>query len=369
MAENEQEQGVGDIRTSAAGRLAAKRAAKAAAKAAARGTSALPDVVAANVDAVQTIYDRNARLLWVALGTVAVGAIAWFSISSYTNKQSRESAQLLSVAVDTAVAPIISGDETADEDGPNESYPSTAARAQKARAAYRTVVTRFSGAAAASWAMLGEANALRTLGKFADAERQYQVLAAKPGLEPFVQVRALEGLGFALEAQSKFAAAEGRFAEAAKLDNGSYKTVADYHRARMLAAQAEPKKAADLLESLIKAERARPSTEGGVVYESVVADAETMLAGLSVVLGTAKPHSDAAAIDPHAGGPVQGSGSGISKEIIEALRKQLANGKGGKGLTKEMIEKLEMQGGDSTTPSTHPTQQQPAAPAPKGAAQ
>ena len=247
MAENEQEQGVGDTRTSAAGRLAAKRAAKAAAKAAARGASALPDVVAANVDAVQTLYDRNARMLWVAIGTISIGAIAWFSISAYVNKTSRESAQLLSAAVDTAVARISTGEEAGDDDSTGESYPSVSARAEKARAGFRTVVTRFSGTAAANWALLGEANALRTLGKLADAERQYQVLAAKPNLDPFVQIRALEGLGFTFEAESKFAAAEGRFAEAGKLDNGSYKSVADYHRARMLVAENEPKKAADLL--------------------------------------------------------------------------------------------------------------------------
>jgi len=367
VAENEQEQGVGDTRTSAAGRLAAKRAAKAAAKAAARGASALPDVVAQNVDAVQTLYDRNARMLWVAVGTVSIGAIAWFSISYYVNKQSHESAQLLSAAVDTAVARITTSDDTAADDDTSESYANANARAEKARGEFRTVVTRFSGAAAANWALLGEANALRTLGKFSDAERQYQVLAAKPNLDPFVQIRALEGLGFTLEAQSKFPAAEGRFAEAGKLDNGSYKTVADYHRARMLAAQNEPKKASDLLESLIKAERARPSTEGGVVYESVVADAETMLAGLAVVLGTSKPHTDSATVEPQPAGPTQGSVTGISKEIIDALRKQLANGKGGKGLTKELIEKLETQGSGSTKPSSQPTQ--PTAPAPKGAPQ
>ena len=37
------------------------------------------------------------------------------------------------------------------------------------------------------------------------------------------------------------------------------------------------------------------------------------------------------------------SGSGLTPEIVEALRKQLASGKGDKGLTKEIVEQLDQQ--------------------------
>jgi hypothetical protein len=108
-------------------------------------------------------------------------------------------------------------------------------------------------------------------------------------------------------------------------------------------AQAQPQKAADLLQALVKAERARPPTDGAR-FQATLSDAETLLTELSVELNDAKLRADIPSGARTAGQerepPAGGQGQQITPEIVEALRKQLASGKGGKGLTKEVVDAL-----------------------------
>ena len=96
-------------------------------------------------------------------------------------------------------------------------------------------------------------------------------------------------------------------------------------------AQGQPQKAAEVLEALVKAERARPE-EQGKRFENVVGDAETLLTELSVELNAPKLRQDLAPAPsamPAAGR--QGSRAALTKDIVEQLRKQLEQGKGGEG--------------------------------------
>jgi hypothetical protein len=121
-----------------------------------------------------------------------------------------------------------------------------------------------------------------------------------------------------------------------------------------------------MLQAMVKAERAKPVGEG-TRFESVVSDAETLLTELSVELNAPKlrpegaPNAAAAPVSPHA------QGNGLTKDIVDALRKQLESGKGQKGLTKDIVDQLEKQV-QTGAPSSKTVQlPAPKAPAPKPA--
>jgi tetratricopeptide (TPR) repeat protein len=340
--------------SSAASRLAAKRAAKAAAKAKKRGTSTVPNPVAEGVTKVRSVYERSSRTLWSIVGAAVVVGGVFVGAQTYLESQAKAAAQLLVTGLTTAHAPIVAAEAEPSEDDPDESYPTAQARAEKSKGAFATVSKRYAESTAALWARLGEATALYELGKHADAQRLFSALTEQRKLDPYLQIRALEGLGFALEAQGKYGDAAKRFEQLAKADGGSHKALGDFHRARMLIAQGKKQAGAELLQTLVKAERARPATEGGVSFEGLVSDAEMLLNELAVELGAPQLRVDLPASQRAM--PASGAGTGLTQDIVDALRKQLESGSGSKGLTKDIVEQLERQVQDRP-PSPHPSPQ------------
>jgi tetratricopeptide (TPR) repeat protein len=375
-ASNEEEKGGSSTpRSDAASRLAARRAAKAAAKASKKGTApVVPGAVAKQVQAARSFYEDNARLLLGGIGAGLLAAVLWMVISAQMSKKAGEGAAELYKGVEAMNGMVLQAGQEPPEDSDIESFASAKARAEKAHKEFEATAKAQAGSAAGLWAVLGEANTARELGKPADAAKLYEQLIANKDSPEFVKARATEGLGFALEAQQKYADALKRFEELAKIDKGAYKPLADYHSARMHMALGEKQKAADVLEALVKAERARPPAEG-TRYENVVADAETLLTELSVELNAPKLRADI----PGAGGPhgAEGGGTGLTQDIVDALRKQLESGKGGSGVSKEVLDALEHQVqtgqtsgktvqipvGKSQSPQGQGTQPSPSAPA------
>jgi tetratricopeptide (TPR) repeat protein len=357
VTQGEENKSEADARSSATARLAARRAAKAAAKAAQRGTSPLvTGRLLRGAGVARSLYGQHQRTLWAGLAAGLLVAVSWLALSAHFGKRSRETAELLGAGVAAANAPIVTpGEEPAGAQAPEESYPNEKARSDKARGEFQTLIKRFPDAPATAWARLCEANELSGLGQRAEAQKLYEQLVADKDLDAFVRWRALEGLGFALEAQQKYADAAQRFEQIGALQNGAYKAVAEYHRARMHIALGQKPKAAELLQALVKAERARPPGEG-MRFESVVSEAETLLTELSVELNAPKLRAEIPAASPVLGpspgpGPDKGGGTGLTKDIVDALRKQLESGKGGKGLTKDIVQQLEkqVQSGHTTT--------------------
>jgi tetratricopeptide (TPR) repeat protein len=329
VAQGEQDKSEAAAGSTAASRLAAKRAAKAAAKAAQRATNPVPREVAQSVTAARSFYETHGRTMWLAIAVAAVAGLAWIGISRYLDKQGAEASELLHAGVTAANGPIVAEGEEAPEDAP-ESFSSTKARAEKARAEYEKTVKSFSGSNAAVWAYLGQAQALEQLGKHGEAQQLYQKALAGDDQGGVLQLLALQGIAFSLEAEKKYADAASRFAQISALGDGAYKPVGEYHRARMLLAQNKPKDAASVLEALVKAERARP-TEAGERWKSVLEDAQTRLDELAVQLDQPKLRADT------------GNGSGLPQNILDALRGQVGAGKGEPGLSDDIIRQLEQQ--------------------------
>ena len=340
VAQGEQNKTEAAEGSTAAGRLAAKRAAKAAAKAAQRATGPVPNEVAQGVKVARGLYESNSRVVWIAVGAVAVIAGAWIGVTRYTAKQGREASELLHVGVTAANAPIVAEGQEAPEDAP-ESFSSSKTRAEKASAEYAKTSKSFGGSTAAAWSQLGQAQALEQLGKHGEAQALYSKAVAADDKGGELKFLALQGLAFSLEAEKKYGPAAERFAQIGALADGAYKPVGEYHRARMLLAQNKPKDAASVLEALVKAERARPA-EAGQRWQSLVESAQTTLDELAVLLDQPSLRSESS-----------GSGGGLPQNILDALRGKMGAGKGEPGLSDEDLQRLiqQVDKGGGTPPS------------------
>jgi len=303
-------------RDSAGTRLAAKRAAKAAKKAASRGTTNAVEEAANNVASEATAWiDRHGRTVLIVLGAGVLIAVGSLVIGNLSQGKNREAGALLQTAITTAQGIVVPADETAPEDPIFPVFPSVKEREEKALAQFREVSKKYPDTRGGSYALLGEANAQLRLGAFADAGKVFEKLRAAPASEQddFIRFRVLEGAGYALEGQQKHAEARERFEALSKLNNGQYRILGDYHRARMLVAEGKREDAKKLLEELTKAEAEKPaeSTTAGESapaerYESTLNAAHTLL----TELGGKPPERSA-------------GGSGISQQVLDSLRKQL----------------------------------------------
>jgi tetratricopeptide (TPR) repeat protein len=308
-------------RETAGTRLAAKRAAKAAKKAAARGTTNAVGEAANTVAHEATAWmDRHGRTVLIALGAgiaIAVGALI---ISNLNEGKNREAGALLQSAVTTAQGIVVPADETPPEDPMFPVFPSVKEREEKALGQFREVTKQFPDTLAGSYAQLGEANTQLRLGNYAEASTTFEKLrnGQAKQQDDFIRFRVLEGAGYALEGQKKYAEARERFDALSKLNNGTYRILGDYHRARMLVAEGKRDEAKKLLEELTKAEAEKPAETVGTGtdgqpppaerYESALSAAQTLL----TELGGKPPERS-------------GGGSGISQQVLDSLRKQLGS--------------------------------------------
>merc|ERR1711916_20166 len=89
------------------------------------------------------------------------------------------------------------------------------------------------------------------------------------------------GTGFSLEGQRAFDKAAVAFEELAKVGDGSYGPLADYHVGRMLAAQGKVEGAIKRYKQLVdKLDGARTQGESGPRFAGIKAEAERRLAEL-----------------------------------------------------------------------------------------
>lgn len=301
-------------RDTAGTRLAAKRAAKAAKKAAARGTSNAVGEAANTVAYEATAWmDRHGRTVLIALGACVAIAVGALIISNLSQGKSREAGALLQTAVTTAQGIVVPADETAPEDPIFPVFPSVKEREEKALAQFREVTKQYPDTLAGTYARLGEANTLLRLGNHAEASKTFEALrTGKSEQDDYIRFRVLEGAGYALEGEKKYGEARERFEALSKLNNGAYRILGDYHRARMLVAEGKRDEAKKLLEELTKAEAEKPADEGSPApaerFESTLGAAQTLL----TELGGKPPERSA-------------GGSGISQQVLESLRKQLGS--------------------------------------------
>ncbi|HEX4353825.1 MAG TPA: tetratricopeptide repeat protein [Polyangiales bacterium] len=309
MANIQSDKATAPARDTAGSRLAAKRAAKAAKKASQRGTATPLDDVQKSVRVVNAWFDEHGRKVWIGLGAIALIAIAWYAVERHREQRDRDAGEILNAAIATSAGLIVPADETPPEDPIFPTFSSLKEREQKALQQFDEVEQKFPDSRPAQYAQLGRANAQLQLGKFAGASTSFDKLLTQAGDDTFLRFRGLEGAGYALEGQKKYAEAGKRFAELSKLGSGEFRTIGDYHQARMLVLQDQRAQARKLLELWSKASADKPE-EQGERFEGVAQSAQTLLSELG-------------------GQPAEKSGgkSGISQHVLDALRKQIATQK------------------------------------------
>ncbi len=288
----------------------------------------MPAELSQSVVAAKSWYDHHGRTVYTVLGAFLLIGGGIVAAQHFLSADRAEKSALLNEAVSSANAPIIAEGDDPPE-GVDDFFPTAKARAEKqleqARAAQKTGTE-----GSQLWAVLVEANALAQLDKRAEAQKAYErVLATGASAPSVLRYRALEGVGFMLEADKKYAEAGARFSQIGELENGAFKVPSEYHRARMLVAQGERKKASEVLDAMLKAERNRPATEAKR-FEDTVSAAGTLLDELAVALDDPKLRASAQ----------QPAATGGTNDIMQMIRSQLKAGKGEPSLDDKQLEKL-----------------------------
>jgi predicted negative regulator of RcsB-dependent stress response len=248
----------------------------------------------------------------MGLGALIAVGVTWVLLAHYLTTKDYDAGAALRGAVTLHQGIVVGADDPAPEDVIVPTFGSAQERATKAFASYGEVVKKYGSSAAGRYAALGVANSQFELGKYPEAASGYAKVLDSAGNDTYLRFRALEGSGYALEAQQKYPDALKRFEELSRFANGTYRSLADYHRARILVAQGKPAEARALLESMSKALAANTNVQERERFESSVESAETLLQELGG-RPTEKPRVD-----------LMHGGGGLSQDVMDALRKQLA---------------------------------------------
>ena len=279
----ETEHGPAADKTGAGARVAARRAAKAARKAAQRGPKddlVSDQEIAESVEAATSWVDRNQRMLWGMLGGLLAVGVLVMTVSHNRQQASRDATDALREAVRAAIAPVIPETELSQKPGEDsETFPTEKARAEEALVKYQGAIKKFPGTIAAQWAQLGEGNSLLELERYEEAEKAFRSLSSSTEEDGYLRFRALEGLGFALEGQKRFADAQTTYERSVELEDGLYRAQGDLHVARMLEAQDKLQDAIKRLQALVTLLKER-DPETNLKEDEVLSEAEQRLAEL-----------------------------------------------------------------------------------------
>ena len=302
--------------TTAGQRLAAAKAAKAARKAAARGKDAeqVEDKATEQAEAATRWLEANRKKLGMALAAILLIAVGVFAISRFSRAGDAEAAAALWEAYEVANAPIVDPEDEVEIDEDAQTFESEAARAEAAVTAFDAVVADHGGTEVAAYAQVGRGNALRALGKPGEAKGAYQA-ALDASDDPEVTLRALEGLGFAAEAEEALDDAEARFEEMGDIERPGARILADYHLARLALAQNEREAAKEKLQAVLESLDEEDSPQMVFVRDQ----AELRLREIDPSL----VQSSAPAVMPGMGGMPGGAGGGLGDQMTPEMQRIL----------------------------------------------
>lgn len=227
----------------------------------------------------------------VIIGAAAVVLLAGgAAVASYLgDRASARASQEFGTALKTLSAPV-AGSPEAEMALPTEvTYPSVSARDE-------AIVTTLSGfraengdTKAGRTAAVAEAQALYRLGKYAEAQAAFEAYLKDGGSKGSpLQLSALEGLGYAQEAQGQKDAARDTFGKLQAEATGAFLPgMGDFHRARLLAADGKSDEAAKAFRAVADA---HPRTAAARLSEERL----NLLASQGVAIPAAAPAADAA---------------------------------------------------------------------------
>jgi predicted negative regulator of RcsB-dependent stress response len=217
-------------------------------------------------DAFSRAFDRTARWVgdhfnifqWVIVAGIA-GWIGWQIYDWRSDKAAVKTSEALSEAVSAELGRSGGADEGARRDArgsldARRSFATDEARLAAAKDSYQKVVADVGSKPAGTLAKLGLAGVLFDQGKFDEAIKTYEeVLSSELAkIDPESKGRAIEGIGFALEAKGDKDGAMKRFKELEIAEIAGFRELALYHQARIAHAQGDKAGAVDRLKKIIE---------------------------------------------------------------------------------------------------------------------
>ncbi len=184
----------------------------------------------------------------LALG---VGGFVWWS--SQQRAHASEAATALWDAVEASRGDVRpEGNASDDPDDDREVFESHEAQTEAVAERAAEAANDHVGTEAGQWARLAEGRAALDLGHYDDAREAFEKALADGGDDSTLAAAALEGIAFSYEGEQEWDHAKERYDELARLADGAYRNLADYHLARVLLAKGENEEAKELLTSLVE---------------------------------------------------------------------------------------------------------------------
>lgn len=196
---------------------------------------------------------RKRLIVQIVVGVLVLGGAfaAWSEVES---RQASHAASSLSRALVVANAEVRSADAPPDEEAPPEEdrpvFQSVQSRARASLNAYRRTLKRYGDSPLAPVAKLGEAAALEDLGRVDEAKRGYEAVTRMEGVQSDVRAQAVDGLARCLETKGDLGGAMRQLEALRTMEEGSYRDLAQYGRARILQRQGKVVQARELYRSV-----------------------------------------------------------------------------------------------------------------------
>jgi tetratricopeptide (TPR) repeat protein len=225
------------------------------------------------------LSERRSQVFGGIAAAILLGAGVAYGLNKRSTTHAADAYKVVNAA-EIFVAEVRGPDAPPDRPGmpPRriQPYADYAARARAALAAAEQASQVSADLGTASIARFLRGVALYDLGRYAEAKTALEGVIGSDlaGLEP----RALEALGFSLEALNDLPGALRRFEELARIEGDYWRDLGAYHQARVLRRQGQNDRAKDLLRRLIeRADRSRPDESSASVARAVVEQSRALL--------------------------------------------------------------------------------------------
>ncbi|MFL5343521.1 MAG: tetratricopeptide repeat protein [Hyalangium sp.] len=190
-------------------------------------------------------------LVVIAVGVVLVGGLAAALISYFSGRNETAAAKELGKALEILERPVVTTPDAAQltpEEGEEPPFKSTQEQDQALVKALTDFRTARKGTKSATTAALPLGKAEYRLGDQDAAVAAYSEYLKDSAQNDPMRAAALEGQGYAYEAQQKYDQAIASFDEMSKVDSGGYlEGMGQYHHARILIVQGKKDDAAAIL--------------------------------------------------------------------------------------------------------------------------
>jgi tetratricopeptide (TPR) repeat protein len=204
----------------------------------------------AGADARDWLVERQTLVL-LAVGVLLVGGLLVGLFTYFSSRGEAKAAQELGAVLEILERPVVptpEGTQATPPVGENPPFRTTQEQDQALVKALTDFRANHKGTPSAATAALTLGKAEYRLGNLDNALANFsEYLKAAPQNDP-LRAAALEGQGYAFEAQQKYDQALGSFEEMSKVDGGGYlEGMGQYHRARILIQQGKKDDAATVL--------------------------------------------------------------------------------------------------------------------------